>query len=299
LEFRMGGKKAAKGQTQKQKKQKTGGAKKKAVDAFLRKEWYDIRAPKAFEIQDIGKTIVNKTQGNKLATDFLVGRVYEVSQGDLAKDAQEDSYRIFRLKADYVEGRACFTNFNGMRLSTDKLRSMIKKWRTLIECYTDIKTAEGYVLRVFAVAFTKKQKNQTKKTAYAQTSQIRAIRKRMVDVIDRELNGQDLNGLITRLMSQSVGKEIERTCQAIFPLENSIIRRIKTLRTPKLDMNKLMDAHGGVSAVQAAVAASAVVVEREDAENAEAAEEAPKKGKGGKKGKRVSVDSTGAAPADE
>jgi len=293
----MGGKKAAKGQTQEQKKQKSGAAKKKAVDSFLRKEWYDIRAPKAFEIQDIGKTIVNKTQGNKLAADNLFGRIFEISQGDLVKDSQEDSYRIFKLKVDYVEGRSCFTNFYGMRLSNDKLRSMVKKWMSLIECFHDIKTVEGYVLRVFAVAFTKKQRNQTKKTAYAQSSQVRTIRKRMVEVIDRELNGQDLSGLITRLMSQSVGKEIERVCQSVFPLQNAIVRQIKTLRTPKLDLSKLMDAHGGASAVQAAVASSALIVERDDAENAEAVEEAPKK-KGGKKGKRASVDSTGAQPAE-
>jgi len=288
----MGGKKA-KGVAP-AKKQKKGGSKKKAIDTFARKEWYDIKAPTAFEIRDVGKTIVNKTSGNKLAADGLKGRIFEVSQGDLAKDAQEDSYRIFRLRVEDTQGKLCFTNFNGMRLANDKLRSMVRKWHTLIEAHVDVKTTDGYVLRIFAVAFTKKQKNQAKKTAYAQSSQIRAIRKRMIDVIEKEISTHDINGLIGRLTSQSIGKEIERVCQSIYPLQNAVVCKIKTLRQPKVDLNKLLEAHGGANAVAAAVAQSQVV-EREEAAAAPA--EAPKKGKKAT-GKRPSVDSTGSAPVD-
>jgi len=68
----------------KQKKKGGGGAgKKKAIDTFIRKEWYDIKAPATFDIVDVGKTIVNKTTGNRLAADSLRGRIFEASQGDL------------------------------------------------------------------------------------------------------------------------------------------------------------------------------------------------------------------------
>lgn len=39
------------------------GNKKRVVDPFTRKEWYDIKAPVFFENRNVGKTIVNRSQG--------------------------------------------------------------------------------------------------------------------------------------------------------------------------------------------------------------------------------------------
>ena len=47
------------------------GAKKKAVDSFLRKEWYDVKAPMNFANRDIGKTIVNRTQGTRKSFEIF------------------------------------------------------------------------------------------------------------------------------------------------------------------------------------------------------------------------------------
>jgi small subunit ribosomal protein S3Ae len=51
----------------------------------------------------------------------------------------------------------------------------------------------------FAVAFTKKNHGQVKKTAYAQAAQVRAIRKKIVDVIKEEVEKNDLRSLVKRL----------------------------------------------------------------------------------------------------
>ena len=62
----------------------------------------------------------------------------------------------------------------GMDFTTDKLRSLVRKWQTLIEAYVDVKTTDGYMLRIFCLSFTKKRIGQVKKTCYAQASQVRA-----------------------------------------------------------------------------------------------------------------------------
>lgn len=61
-----------------------------------------------------------------IASDFLKGRVFEVSLGDLNKN--EFDFRKFRLVCEEVKGRNCLTNFNGMTFTRDKLCSIIKKW---------------------------------------------------------------------------------------------------------------------------------------------------------------------------
>ncbi|KAM9933442.1 hypothetical protein OXX80_006934, partial [Metschnikowia pulcherrima] len=49
------------------------GMKKKVVDPFTKKEWYDIKAPTTFENRNVGKTLINKSTGLKNASDGLKG----------------------------------------------------------------------------------------------------------------------------------------------------------------------------------------------------------------------------------
>lgn len=36
------------------------------ADPFAKKDWYDIKAPTAFQVRSIGKTLVTRTQGTKV-----------------------------------------------------------------------------------------------------------------------------------------------------------------------------------------------------------------------------------------
>merc|ERR1719402_1119573 len=95
-----------------------------------------------------------------------------------------------------------------MNLTTDKLRSMVKKWQTLIEANVDAKTTDGYTLRVFCLGFTKKQDNSHKKTCYAQAAQVRNIRKKMCDIITKEVNSDDLKGVVNNLIPVPVPADV-------------------------------------------------------------------------------------------
>lgn len=63
----------------------------------------------------------------ELASDGLKGRVFEVSLADLQDD--EVAFRKFKLVAEEVQGKYVLTNFHGMTMTTDKLRSLVKKWQ--------------------------------------------------------------------------------------------------------------------------------------------------------------------------
>jgi len=220
------------------------GVKKKIIDPFTRKDWYDIKAPSIFTNRQVGKTLVNRTQGTKIASEGLKGRVFECSLADLQgeKDA-ERSYRKFKLLIEEIQGKNCLTSFHGMNLTTDKLRSMVKKWQTLIEGNVDVKTTDGYMLRVFCIGFTRKQDMSTKKTCYAQSAQVKNIRKKMVDIIQREVGTTDLKEVVNKLIPDSIARDIEKACQGIYPLHDVHIRKVKVLKRPRFDLTKLMDMH--------------------------------------------------------
>lgn len=222
------------------------GGKKKAQDPFARKDWYDIKAPSGFKVRQVGKTLVTRTTGTKIASEALKGRVFEVSQADLQQN-EDDAWRKIRLRVEDVQGRNCLTNFWGLDFTTDKLRSLVRKWQTLIEASVDVKTTDGYTLRMFCIGFTMKRPGQVKRTAYAQTSQIRAIRKKMTDIMIQQAGSSDLKELVAKLIPESISKDITKACQGIYPMQNVFIRKVKVLKAPKFDLVKLMEVHGDYS----------------------------------------------------
>ena len=239
------------------------GGKKKIVDPFTKKEWYNLKSPTMFTTRNFGKTLVTRTQGTKIASDGLKGRVYEVSLADLNQD-EDQAFRKIKLRCEDVQGRNCLTQFHGMNFTTDKLRSLVRKWQTLIEAYVDVKTTDEYYLRLFCIAFTKRRANQIKRSCYAQSAQIRQIRAKMVEIMRQHASTCDLKELVNKFVPEVIGKEIQKACSGIFPLQNVAIRKCKVLKTPKFDLQKLMEVHGDYS--EEAVAAAAKVDRPEDEE---------------------------------
>ncbi|XP_025243980.1 40S ribosomal protein S3a-like [Theropithecus gelada] len=189
------------------------GAKKKVVDPFSKKDWYYVKAPAMFNIRNIGKTLVTRTQGTKIASDGLKGRVFE----------------------------------------------------TMIEAHVDVKTTDGYLLRLFCVGFTKKHNNQIWKTSYAQHQQVRQIRKKMMEIMTREVQTNDLKEVVNKLIPDSIGKDIEKACQSIYPLHDVFVRKVKMLKKPKFELGKLMELHGeGSSSGKATGDETGAKVERAD-----------------------------------
>ena len=113
---------------------------------FSEKQKANISNP----ICSVGKTLINRTTGLKNANDGLKGRIIEVSLADLQKD-EDHSFRKIKLRVDEVQGNNCLTNFHGLDFTSDKLRSLVRKWQTLIEANVTVKTTDDYLVRLFAI----------------------------------------------------------------------------------------------------------------------------------------------------
>ena len=89
-------------------------AKKKVVDPFSKKDWYDVKAPAMFNIRNTGKTLFTRTQGTKITSDGLKDYVFEVSLANLQSD--EVTFRKLKPIIENVQGKNCLTNFHSMDL---------------------------------------------------------------------------------------------------------------------------------------------------------------------------------------
>lgn len=100
-----------------------------------------------------------------------------------------------------------------MTFTTDKLRSLVRKWQTLIEAVLEVKTQDGYTMRLFCIAFTRRAPGQIRKTSYAQSSQIKEIRKKMFEIMQQEASTCDLKELVAKFIPEAIGSKIEAACQ--------------------------------------------------------------------------------------
>jgi len=264
----------------KNKKLNVGGKKgnrKKVSDPFQKKEWYDIKAPTMFDIRNCAKTLVTKSSGTKISSDGLKGRIMELNLADLQSHAggdanvkdEDQGFKKVKLCIEDVQNRNCLTDFHGLNFTRDKMCYMVRKGQSKIMANLDVKTMDGYTVRLFCVGFTTEQKDQLKSHCYAQTSQIRRIRKIMRDIIHTEASKGFLRDLVKNLIANSMEAEITKKTSRVFPLKNVHIYKCKVLRKPKFDITKLMELHKEGAGDGPAVMLRA---EEEEAQNTLAAE---------------------------
>ncbi|TBT96489.1 ribosomal protein S1 [Hamiltosporidium magnivora] len=209
------------------------GSKKKVTETFTKKDWIDLKLPNTFVTRVAGKALVTRSLGKQNVEQDLVGKMFCVNQSDLCPDNEENSFRKFKFVIDSVKGKDAISTFNGMEITSDKHKGIIRKWHTLIEGYLDIKTKDNFYLRVFMIAVTKRRSDSLKKTSYAHSSQVRQIRKIMFEVIKEEIEDCDISKITKKLMNEKIGKEVEKRSGVIIPIQNCHVRKVKVIKRIK------------------------------------------------------------------
>jgi small subunit ribosomal protein S3Ae len=223
------------------------GGKKKVIEPMARKEWYDVLAPDNFKNRQFSKAICNKTIGIKVAADNLRGRVYEGNLADLDDTTGKDQpFKKMKFLVEEVQGRNLLTSFHGLELTTDKLRSLVRKWCTTVEAQIEAKTQDGYVVRLFVIAFTTRQKNQLSKNCYANQRLIKWLRHRMATMVQKRFARSTLDQAVTLLKDDIMSDQLTKRCNPILPIRDVKFIKVKVIRRPKFDAQRLLDSHGTI-----------------------------------------------------
>jgi small subunit ribosomal protein S3Ae len=193
-----------------------------------------------FSERDFTISPVNVTAGEKFSHEAIKGRVYTVSLGDLNQTNPHKKIKLIVDEEAEKGSKVALTNFYGIDTTRDHLCSLIRKWHTLIDCFVDAKTSDGFLLRLFITCSTKKAKRQQKATSYAQQSQIKQIRKIMSTVIVKEVKKSTLKELVPKLLTDIISDDITKKAKKIFPVQNTIIRKVKTIKRPRFDSKLIL-----------------------------------------------------------
>jgi small subunit ribosomal protein S3Ae len=135
-----------------------------------------------------------------IPADSLRGRIFQITHADLNQQNKHDlAWRVVKLQVEEVKGFDCFTNFCGVSITRDKMCTLVKKWHSLIEAFVQAKTSDGYLVRLFSIAFTRRQNRQVKATCYAKQSKMKQIRQKMQEIMVNEAQKSSLKDLFKKL----------------------------------------------------------------------------------------------------
>ncbi|KAK2107259.1 hypothetical protein P7K49_016773 [Saguinus oedipus] len=57
----------------------------------------------------------------------------------------------------------------------------------------------------------------------------------MMEIMTQEVQTNDLKEVVSNLIPDSIGKDIEKACQSVYPLHDVFVRKVKMLKKPKFD----------------------------------------------------------------
>lgn len=224
---------AQKGNYISKKKGAKKGSRKKQIDTFAKKEWFDLRTPLDSTLH--GKTLVTRSSAKQNVEKLLLNRCFELNQNDLMSG---DDFRKFKFLITGVNQKVAESEFYSMELTTDKARGIIKKWHTLIEGSTLVKTSDGFVLRVFVMGQSKRREGDTKARVYVQSRKVKDIRRVMFECVENELGDLSMDRVIKKLADESVGREIEKKGGEIYPLQNCFVKKVMVVKRPKRNLEE-------------------------------------------------------------
>lgn len=219
------------------------GQKKNERHAFSKKEWFKLISAPAFgNPKPIGWIPCNTTIGKRRAEENVMGRICEVVQADLNMEKQSQfNYRKVKMEVEKVEGGCLYTSFNGMCVTREKIMSSLKKRQTLIEVCADVKTQDGYIVRVFVLLSTSSVRGQKKANSYAKTSEVKRIRKSLTKTLLEQAAKNEINKFAELILSDNLTSTLERQAKKIYPIKFCLITKVKVLKKSKIDLGKLVE----------------------------------------------------------
>lgn len=185
------------------------------LDRWKSKQWYNIETPEFIGRSNIGVTPADEPEK-------LVGRVVETTVGELTNDFTKHNTKL-KLEINNVVGDTANTRFLGHEITTDYLRSIVKRQTSRIDTNLTVKTKDGYKITVKPICFTVKR---------ARTSQIKAIREIMVDIVQKRAEEVNFEEFVEEAIMGKLSANIYREAKNIYPIRRVEIRKTEVKAAP-------------------------------------------------------------------
>ena len=180
------------------------------------KKWFPVKAPMVFGGQVIAE-VPAEDPGR------LIGRNIEVTLYDITRDLTHINTKL-RFKITSVDSSSAYTMFNGMELTRDYVRNLIRRGSSRIMAIKDVATKDGARLRFEVLAITTYRCNRSHK---------HAIRRIIFDILDKRGPESTFDDLVKASVMGQLSLEFFNECKKIYPLRKVEVMKIKVLKPPE------------------------------------------------------------------
>jgi len=243
------------------KKAKT--AARKVKDKWKAKEWYKLYAPRMFNQVELGETPSSEPSA-------LMGRNTEVTVHELTGDFSKMHIKI-RFSVSDIRGLEAHTSFVGHDLTSDYVRRLTRRKRTKTDHVVDVRTKDGFLLRVKPMSITEQR---------IQAAQETAIRNIMNKTLTDLAANMTVSEMVKSIITGDMSKELSNAAKVIIPIKRIEVRKSEVLEvgTAAADEPSIQERFGQEAAAQAAAQAEVATAEApveadEPSEDEEAEEE--------------------------
>jgi small subunit ribosomal protein S3Ae len=184
-------------------------------DPWALKKWFSVHAPSYLGGVFIAEVPAAEPQK-------LLMRTLEVSLYDLTKDISHLPIKL-KFQIHKVDALQAFTRFKGLELTRDYLRSLVRKGTSKVAAVAEVKTKDGWVMRVTVLAVT---------THRIGTAQKSAMRKRMIETLMKKASEMDIGQFLKEALEGVMAADLFVAGKKIAPLRKVELAKIKVLRYP-------------------------------------------------------------------
>ncbi len=178
-------------------------------DTWKEKQWYNIVTPKEFGDAEIGTTPARDPE-------MLVKRTVESSMRELSGDFSKQYIKLFFQIKD-VAGNTANTNFVGHQVTSDYVRSMIRRGTSRIDAITPVITQDNKKMKIHVLAITIKR---------AKSSQQKFIRETMERLVTEAASGRTFRDLVEDIVTGKLASTIYHEAKKVYPL-----KRVEIVKT--------------------------------------------------------------------
>jgi len=230
----------AKGKNKQMSKRGGKGGGKTEKHSFFKKKWFKLQSPPTLGASvQVGWTPANKTIGTKICKTGLLGRVAEVNLGDIVEKTAM-THKTVKMQIEEVKSSSCYSSFYGLSMIKEKLYTFLRKKMSLIDVIADVKTQDGYILRVMCTTFTSRKQGQLSTNTYCKHSQVRAIRQIFAKYLAKVAQHSNISQFSSECINDNISTKLLERGKKVFPLSTVLVRKVKVLKKSKIDVNKLV-----------------------------------------------------------
>lgn len=182
----------------------------------VRKQWYEIVAPKMFGEKTVGETLASDPKQ-------LFGRTLEISLMEVSRDFSRFYIKLL-FQITGVSGQKAHTRFVGHDTMYERIYRMVQRHSRRVDVVQDVVTKDGARIRAKTIFSLMRRVNTSVK------ADARALARELVDSAAKENSAGDFIGMIIRGELQ---QKIRRDCGKIYPVGNVEIRKTEILEEAK------------------------------------------------------------------